>query len=227
MDEGWARFVLDSFEFPYTIVHDAEIRAGHLGERFDTILIASIAPKILREGNPADASEAAYVGGLGREGAEALRIFVQGGGTLVCLESSTAYAIEEFGLPVKNVLKDLKTSEFYSPGSIFHVGLEGRESDLKLGVPYEFSAWFDNSPAFELTGQNQTKSGNVLASYARINTLDSGWLLGPEKVQGKGALVECFQDEGRIVLFGFSPHHRGQPHGTFRLLFNALYPQDR
>ncbi len=86
MDEGWLRFVLDSFEFPYTVVHDAEVRAGHLGERFDTIVMASISPRVLREGYKSDASEPAYVGGLGREGAEALRTFVDGGGTLVCLE---------------------------------------------------------------------------------------------------------------------------------------------
>ena len=235
MDEGWMRFVLDSFQFPYTVVHDAEVRAGHLGERFDTLLISSIAPKILREGNKVEATEAAYVGGLGREGAEAIRAFVQGGGTLVCLEDSTAYAIEEFGLPVRNVLKDLKPADFYSPGSIFRVELAndaGRLSEpvgieVTAGMPREFSAWFDNSPAFELTPPRagiDVTPGVVLASYAKVNTLESGWLLGPEKVQGKGALVVFPREKGRIILFGFSPHHRGQPHGTFRLLFNALMP---
>ena len=222
MDEGWARFVFDSFEFPYTIVHDPEVRAGHLGERFDTLVISSIAPRILREGFKADESEPAYVGGLGRDGAEAIRTFVKDGGTLVCLEGSTAYTIEEFGLPVKDGLKGLKSSEFYSPGSIFHVEVQAKDVELTFGVPHEFSAWFDNSPAFELTGP-----GTILASYSRINTLDSGWLLGPEKVRGKAALVEFPHGQGRIVLFGFSPHHRGQPHGTFRLLFNSLYPIDR
>ncbi len=121
----------------------------------------------------------------------------------------------------------MRTSEFYSPGSIFHVELAEAASDLTSGMPREFSAWFDNSPAFELTGERQNNPGRVLASYAKINTLDSGWLLGPEKVKGKAALVEFPHGQGRIVLFGFSPHHRGQPHGTFRLLFNALYPNDR
>ena len=224
MDEGWTRFVLDSFEFPYTIVHAAEIRAGHLGERFDTILMASIPARTIRDGFAADATEPAYVGGLGRDGADAIRSFVRDGGSLVCLENSTAYAIEEFGLPVKDVLKGLRTADFYSPGSIFHVELAEGSNDLALGMPGEFSAWFDNSPAFEVT---LNYPGRVVAGYAKINTLDSGWLLGPEKVRGKAALVEFTQGQGRVVLFGFSPQHRGQPHGTFRLLFNALYPIDR
>jgi hypothetical protein len=238
MDEGWARFVFDSFEFPYTVVHDAEVRAGNLNDRFDTILISSISAKTLREGYRADATEPAYVGGLGREGVDAIRAFVRKGGTLVCLEGSTRFAIEEFGLPVSDVLRDLRPSEFYSPGSIFHVEVAkvGNGSarpatdDLAAGMPDEFSAWFDNSPAFELAPTkpgDRPNPGQVVATYARINTLDSGWLLGPEKVRGKAALVTFPLEGGRIVLFGFSPHHRGQPHGTFRLLFNALYPIDR
>lgn len=227
MDEGWARFVFDSFQFPYTVVHDAEIRAGNLRDRFDSLLIANISPKALREGYAPDASEPAYVGGLGRDGIEALRAFVHQGGTLVALESATEFAIEEFGLPVTSVLKGLKTSEFYSPGSIFHAELATREPgapvrDLLMGAPAEFSAWFDNSQAFEIKSTPEP-SPRILARYARINTLDSGWLLGAEKVQGKAALIEAPVGAGRVVLFGFSPHHRGQPHGTFRLLFNALY----
>ena len=238
MDEGWARFVLDSFEFPYTIVHDAEVRAGNLLDRFDTILISSISPRVLREGYRADATEPGYVGGLGREGVDAIRAFVRAGGTLVCLEDSTEFAIDEFGLPVTNVLKNLKPVEFYSPGSIFHAEIArpldpaGRpaKDDLALGAPDEFSAWFDNSQAFELTPSkpgDRPNLGRIVATYAKINTLDSGWLVGAEKVQGKAALVKFPHEGGRIILFGFSPHHRGQPHGTFRFLFNALYPLDR
>jgi len=34
--------------------------------------------------------------------------------------------------------------------------------------------------------------------------------------------VEVGYGKGHIVLLGFRVQHRGHPHGTFRLLFNAV-----
>jgi hypothetical protein len=224
MDEGWTRLVLEKYGFRYNTLHNADIRAGGLRERVDTILIPSIEPKTLREGYGEDETEPAYVGGLGAEGAEALRAFLREGGTLVCLAESTDYAIEELNLPVKDVLKGLKTSEFYAPGSILRavVAAPGK-TELGRGMPVEVPVYFDRSQAFQVDGPAlASQEAWVELSYARKNPLESGWLLGPEKVEGKAALVVVKVGAGRVVLFGFPPQHRGQTHGTFRLLFNAL-----
>jgi hypothetical protein len=235
MDEGWTRLVLEKFRFRYATLHNAEVRAGDLKARFDTILIPSISPRVLRTGYAANETEPAYVGGLGPEGAAALRSFVQEGGALVCLEDSCRYAIEELNLPVGDVLKGLKTSEFYAPGSILRA-VEVRSSPadltpslLTLGMPAQFSVYFDDSLAFDapvaakgvVPGAPQFQAAAAVR-YAGENVLESGWLLGPEKIQGKAALVKLSQGTGRVILFGFPPQHRAQPHGTFRLLFNAL-----
>jgi len=64
----------------------------------------------------------------------------------------------------------------------------------------------------------------VLASYPRDrNPLESGYLLHPERIQGKAAALEVFYGEGRVYLFGFRPQWRGQSHGTYKFFFNAIY----
>jgi hypothetical protein len=80
---------------------------------------------------------------------------------------------------------------------------------------------FERGPAFE------TKTGfrgTVLASYPKDrNPLESGYLLHPERIQGKAAALEVFYGEGRVYLFGFRPQWRGQSHGTYKFFFNAIY----
>ena len=51
----------------------------------------------------------------------------------------------------------------------------------------------------------------------------SGFLLHPEKIQGKAAAVEVQYGKGRVYLIGFRPQWRGQSHGTYKFFFNAIY----
>lgn len=222
MDEGWTRLVLETHGIAYTTQHDAEIRAGALRDRFDAIVIPSIKERTLRSGWAAEETEPAYVGGLGAEGSQTLRDFARAGGTVVCLEDSCRYAIEEWGLPVREVLASKPASEFYCPGSIVRVAVEPATGPisrwLTSGMPEEFSAFFDRSLAFRA----EKDEAQVVVRYARGNPLESGWLLGPGHLAGEAAVVDVAFGGGRVVLFGFPPQHRGQTHGTFRLLFNAL-----
>jgi len=218
MDEGWTRLVLDQYGFPYTTVHNAEIRAGRLVDRFDVILIPSIPAATLREGYARDATAPAYVGGLGADGAAALRAFADDGGTIVGLEDACPYLIDELDLPVTEPIKGLKTSQFYGPGSILRATVAG-EGRLTSGMPDEAFLYFDRSHAFDV---QDAKRASVFVRYSRTNPLESGWLLGPEKIQGKAAAVVVSAGLGRVILFGFPPQHRGQTCGTFRLLFNAI-----
>ncbi len=219
MDEGWTRYVLEQSGFPYTTLHNADIRAGRLAERFGVILIPSILENVLRNGFAKDATAPPYVGGLGVEGARALAEFLDDNGTLIGLEDSCNYLIHELDLPVKNVLSGLKTSEFYGPGSILRAEVLP-DTEITQGVPRSLPVYFDRSLAFGPSGDNHL---TALVTYANDHTLESGWLHGAERIRGKAAVVMVpVGHQGRVFLFGFPPQHRAQTHGTFRLLFNIL-----
>jgi len=136
----------------------------------------------------------------------------------VCLNGASNFAISQFQLPVKNVLTGVNRNEFSMNGSIAEIVVDPSHQ-LMAGMPQKAAVFVDSSPAFEpLVGFK----GAVLASYAPTGSpLLSGFLLGEKFVQGKAAALDVQLDAGHIVLIGFRPQWRGQPFGTFRVLFNA------
>jgi hypothetical protein len=221
IDEGWTRWVLDQHKFPYASVYNEDIRAGHLKDRFDVMVIADMSPRAILEGFQPGTIEGRYAGGIGDAGADALRDFVNAGGTLVTMNNSSQFAIERFNLPVTNVLSGLKATEFNCPGALLRVEVSDPSHPLLAGLPKEVDVMFERGPAFETKAAFK---GKVLASYPKeTNPLRSGYLLHPEKIQGKAAFVDVQMGSGHVVLIGFRSQWRGQPHGTFKFLFNSLY----
>src|SRR5213596_1406181 len=78
MDEGWTRWVFDTWRVPYVSVVDSVVRAGKLAEQFDVVVLPDQSPDELLTGLPR-AYPAPYPGGLGDDGVKALRQFVQDG----------------------------------------------------------------------------------------------------------------------------------------------------
>ena len=217
IDEGWTRFVFDKEAgVDYETLHDAEVQAGRLAERFDAIVLPSQSPATIRHGHAPGAMPDAYVGGLGAPGSAALKAFVEDGGTLVALDSAALYAIEALELPVTNVLAGVEAADFYCPGAILRAGVDQRHA-LAHGLPATSPVWFESSPAFE------TREGVVVLRYEQDEPLLSGWLLGGKRLQGKAALVEVPRGRGRAVLFGFRPQYRAQSWATYVPFLNALY----
>jgi hypothetical protein len=162
-----------------------------------------------------------YAGGLGEAGAAALREFVREGGTLIAFNNATQFAIDQFHLPVTNVLASLTPDQFYCSGSLLRVELRDTAHAAVQGLPREPVVMFERGPAFD------TKAGfrgAVLAGYSRDrNPLESGYILHQERIQGKAAALEVFYGDGRVYLIGFRPQWRGQSHGTYKFFFNAIY----
>lgn len=219
MDEGWTRYVFDAFNVKYESLLDRDVRAGNLRSRFDVIVLPSMRLREIVEGRSKETAPAEFTGGITEAGVEALRRFVEEGGTLVCFDASTELAIKRFKLPLRNVLEGVRSSEFYCPGSVLRLDVD-TSSTLARGLTRATDAYFINSSAFDVTGDD--KSVRVVARYTERDVLRSGWLLGERYVAGKIALAEVSLGRGRVVLFGFRPQHRGQTWGTFPFVWNAI-----
>jgi len=222
MDEGWTRWVFDNWKVPYTSLVDSNARAGKLRDRFDVIVLPDESPHDIAEGLPQVRYPAPYPGGLGPEGIQSLRQFVQDGGTLVALNDASRFAIQALLLPVRNVLEGLPDEDFYAPGSIFRVEIDQAQR-LAHALSSETAVWFESGPAFDVLDSSEVK---VVARYPDDpkDVLLSGWVRHPERVAGRAALVEVRVGKGRVVLFGFRPQYRGQSLATYPLLFNSLQP---
>jgi len=226
-DEGWTRWMLDSKKISYGVLTDKELRAGvtvykpspGVTGKYYTLLMPDQPARTLLEGYRSGSMPPELTGGLGPEGVKTLRDFVETGGTLVFLNRAANFAIEQFKLPLRNVVAGLPRTDFYVPGSILRIELD-TSHPIARGMPKETIAWAEDSPVFEVTNDPNV---HVIASYpADKDPLLSGWLLGAELIKGKAALVEVTMGKGRIILFGFRPQYRAQSLATYPLFFNAL-----
>jgi hypothetical protein len=150
-----------------------------------------------------------------------LQAFVQKGGTLITFGQAGDLPIQRFGLPLRNVVAGLTSKEFWSPGSTLRVRFDNRHP-LAFGMPREgYALFLAGSQAYEVT----TSSPNVeiFSTFVDREILQSGWLLGESVIARKAAAVSVGHGAGRVVLLGFRPQHRDQTHGTFKLVFNALF----
>lgn len=226
IDEGWTRWIFNERQvhecFRYDSITDNEIRSGRITQ-YPAIIMPDQQPRTILSGYRAGAMPPEYTGGLGEAGVKALREFVEQGGTLVFLNRASDFAIEQFKLPVRNVVAGLPRTDFYVPGSVLRVELD-TSHPLAAGMPKESIAWAEDSPVFDVvTFASGPSNVRVIARYpADKNPLLSGWLLGADRIMGKAALVEITIGKGRIILFGFRPQYRGQSLATYPLFFNAI-----
>jgi murein tripeptide amidase MpaA len=233
-DEGWTRWILDSKKISYGVLGDKELRGGvtfykpsaGVTVRYLTILFPDQPARTLLEGYRTGTMPPELTGGIGSLGVAKLREMVETGGTLIFLNRASNFAIEQFKLPLRNVVAGLPRTDFYVPGSILQIKLD-TSRPLAKGMPEETIAWAEDSPVFEVTNDPSASvpaaNVHVIASYpADKDPLLSGWLLGGDLIKGKAALVEVTIGKGRVILFGFRPQYRAQSLATYPLFFNAL-----
>ncbi len=240
MDEGWTRLMFEQFNVTSKPILDAEIKAGGLESKYDTIVlpadsIAAMTGERPPQGQGAggggggggfgggpDNTPAEFRSGFGAEGVKALQAFVQKGGTLLTFASAGDLPIQRFGLPVRNVVNGLPSKTFWSPGSTLRVTFNN-SNPLAYGMPNEGLALFmAGGQVYEIVGQERSQDVEILTTYAERDILQSGWLLGEQVIARKAAAVSVKHGAGKVVMIGYRPQHRDQTHGTFKMVFNAL-----
>jgi hypothetical protein len=251
MDEGWTRFVLEQYEFPLRSISNEQIRSGEFTNQVDVLLFPAVDPSIISKGEPAKGSRAysrwapmppEYAGGIDTtpepnatekkkkdevktiKGGERIKEWVEAGGTVVALDSSSQYFIDLFELPVSDVLAKVDRDAFNCPGSTLRVGMN-LDSPLSFGMQAEEAVYFADSPAFQTRVPDPRFNRTVIARYPDDDKdiLLSGYLDGGKLLEKRAAVVEIEVGKGRVILVGFRAQHRAQPLRTFKLLFNTLY----
>jgi hypothetical protein len=221
MDEGWTRWMFEQWGVPFDTIHDARMQGGRLGRDFDVIVIPDLTYREMVQGS--QRAHPDYAGGIGERGVRALRQFVEQGGTLLLLDSSSEFAIRDLGVRVRDIEAEQRQADperWYAPGSLLRVQWDSAHP-LAAGMPRESAVFYARSPVFEVLPEATNVS--VIARYPASDILLSGYSQGEERIAGHAAMLEARIGRGRVVMFGFRPQHRAQPHDTFRVLFNALH----
>lgn len=241
MDEGWTRYVFDDLGVPYTTLRNKDFKPTKKGKKeekvdlkakYDVIVFASESANVIkgspsptaRRGRPSTPMPAEYEGGIGKEGVDALKSFVEKGGILVTLNSACELAFSEFQPPASNALEGVSRTQFFCPTSLLKIEVDNT-TPIGYGMPHEAAAMFSRSMAIRTRTPSVEWDRKVVASYPEEDILLSGWLLGEETIARRAAVADMKFKKGHIILIGFRCQFRAQSHGTYKFLLNSLlYP---
>jgi hypothetical protein len=76
---------------------------------------------------------------------------------------------------------------------------------------------------FKLAPGADAAGVRAFAWFDSPTPLHSGWAWGQQYLQGGVLAIDATVGKGHVVLYGPEILQRAQPHGTFKLLFNAIY----
>ncbi|MCC7418142.1 MAG: hypothetical protein IT176_13470 [Acidobacteria bacterium] len=220
---GWTRWLLEQYGFPVVALRPEDFHA-RLAARVDVVILADgvrlpTAGGVGALAPPRGPVRPQYAYALAEEDLEGFVRFVEDGGTLIAINGASSMAIEILGLPVRDAVAALGSDAFFLRGSLVRVSADTAHPAM-AGMPSDAAVFVDDSPAFEIGDRFR---GHVLARYQSTGSpLLSGYLIGERYLHDRAAALDVEVGRGHAVLLGFRPEWRGQPFGSFRVLFNAV-----
>ena len=241
---GWVRYAFDRLETPYTLIFKDDVKKGHLHGNYDLIIIPSqgwnskamaksIVYDIPMRGKPLPYTKTAQFkylgdygsspdirGGMGLDGLEELRKFVDAGGTLITLGEASSVP-GEFGL-VAQINIEHPSKAFYAPGPIVNAKVLAPANPIFYGYTEETLSvrWASNS----LLSVPLFYKNDVLMEFpGGANDVLSGLMSGGDEIKHRPAIVAVPSGAGQIVMFATNPVYRWQNFGEYRMLYNAMF----
>ena len=213
---------------------DNELKKGELKKKYDIIILPDDNLSTMTGENMSDyakkrweSSPPEFRSGFGKKGVDALKEFVQAGGTLLTFGNAGELPIKEFKLPIRNVVENISSKEFWAPGSTLKLDID-TNNHFAYGMPENGLVLFvGNNDVYQVLTSKKNHFVERIATYVDRDIMQSGWLIGEDVIANKAAMVSVKMDMGQVVLIGFRPQHRVQTHGTFKFVFNALLSRPR
>jgi hypothetical protein len=239
MPSGWTRWLLEQYQFPFEVVYPQTLDAGRLATKYDVIVFPTGAmPSESQDGFGQFGGQgpdpmgipAEYRGWLGSVTTDKtipqLTQFLNDGGTIITIGTSVSLG-RHAGLGIGDHLVDasgkhLPEEKFYIPGSVLQVRVDNTRP-IAWGVPERVDVFFDNSPVLKLLPQAAQQGVERVAWFESGAPLRSGWAWGQENLKDGVAMAEATVGRGKLYVFGPEILNRGQPHGTFKFLFNGIH----
>ena len=236
MESGWTRWILEQFEFPFERVFAPALDAGNLNARYDVLVfVAGGIPGAAARRRAADTASipdlpAEYRDQFGRVTVEntlpKIKEFIESGGTVVTIGSSATNLAAFLKLPIENHLMEngepLPRTKLFVPGSVLSARVDAAQP-LAYGMKEHSDFFFDDSPVFKLGPGAEAAGVTRVAWFDSDSPLRSGWAWGQRYLANGVVAADAKVGKGRVIFLGPEILQRAQPHGTFKLLFNAIY----
>jgi hypothetical protein len=247
---GWTRWVLEQAEIPFQLVFAQELDRGDLRARYDAVILVDGILTGTVEGQGDWGTSPFYSASAGPDSASIpaefhfllgsvtvertvprLREFLEAGGTVVTIGSSTILA-RHLGLPVRSQLVErgpdggiraLPGERYFIPASVLEARVDAAHP-AAYGMKERVDVMFHRSPVLAFDAGAEARGLRRIAWYDSPEPLRSGWAWGQHNLEGGLAAVEAPVGAGTLYLFAPQILFRSQPHVTYKFLFNALYP---
>ena len=124
LSAGWTRWILEQYGFDYVTLRPGDFHEPLIGKIDVLVMPDGARLGTATTGRRGRAVRPEYDDSVSAEDLSAFETFIRAGATLVCLSSSSTFAIQQFKLPIANSVYGLRPEEFFLRGSIVSVAMD-------------------------------------------------------------------------------------------------------